>query len=115
MAEDKARSRVVLYVNYHGKLEVATGIVRNEDEGGDEDDGENGDGPASAKAKDDSPKLTPPATLFEDLTAQKTAALRVELVHNPDVALAAVVHAMLLRAYTGYVSEQRRPASAANL
>jgi ParB family chromosome partitioning protein len=41
------------------------------------------------------------------LTAQKTAALRVELVHNPYVALAAVVHAMLLRvAYTGYVSEQ---------
>lgn len=41
------------------------------------------------------------------MTAQKTAALRVELGRNPDVALAAVVHAMLLRvAYTGYVSEE---------
>lgn len=107
LAEDKARSGVVLYVNYHGKLEAAIGIIRNEDEAADADDGENGDFPASVKAKDDTQKLTHPATLIEDLTAQKTAALRVELVHNPDVALAAVVHAMLLRvAYTGYVSEQ---------
>ncbi|KAB1082225.1 ParB/RepB/Spo0J family partition protein [Neorhizobium galegae] len=107
LAEDKARSGIVLYVNYHGKLEAAIGIIRNEDEAGDVDDGENGNAPASVKAKDDTPKLTHPATLIEDLTAQKTAALRVELVHNPDVALAAVVHAMLLRvAYTGYVSEQ---------
>lgn len=107
LAEDKARSGIVLYVNYHGKLEAAIGIIRKEDEAGDADDGENGNAPANVKAKDDTPKLTHPATLIEDLTAQKTAALRVELVHNPDVALAAVVHAMLLRvAYTGYVSEQ---------
>jgi len=107
LAEDKARSGVVLYVNYQGKLEAATGVIRNEDGAGDADDGEKGDAPASVKAKDDTPKIAHPATLIEDLTAQKTAALRVELVHNPDVALAAVVHAMLLRvAYTGYVSEQ---------
>lgn len=107
LAEDKARSGVVLYVNYHGKLEAAIGIVKNEDEAEDADDTENGKVPASAKAKDNTPQLTHPATLIEDLTAQKTAALRVELVHNPDVALAAVVHAMLLRvAYTGFVSEQ---------
>jgi ParB family chromosome partitioning protein len=107
LAEDKARSGVVLYLNYHGKLEAAIGVINNEDEAGEEDDDENGRPPARVKAKDDTPKLTHPATLIEDLTAQKTAALRVELVHNPDVALAAVVHAMLLRvAYTGYVSEQ---------
>ncbi|WP_320188455.1 ParB/RepB/Spo0J family partition protein (plasmid) [Agrobacterium rosae] len=106
---DKARSGVVLYVNYHGKLEAAIGVINNEGEAGDESDteNENGNASASVEAKDDTPKLTHPATLIEDLTAQKTAALRVELVHNPDVALAAVVHAMLLRvAYTGYVSEQ---------
>lgn len=107
LAEDKARSGIVLYVNYHGKLEAAIGIIRKEDEAGDADDGENGNAPAGVEAKDGTPKLTHPATLIEDLTAQKTAALRVELFHNPDVALAAVVHAMLLRiAYTGHVSEQ---------
>lgn len=107
LLEDKARSGVVLYVNYHGKLEAAIGVINNEDEAVEEGDTENGNARASVKAKDDNPKLTHPATLIEDLTAQKTAALRVELVHNPDVALAAVVHAMLLRvAYTGYVSEQ---------
>ncbi len=107
LAEDKARGGIVLYVNYHGKLEAAIGIIRNEDDGGDADDTEKGDATASVKAKDDTPKLTHPATLIEELTAQKTAALRVELVHKPDVALAAVVHAMLLRVvYTGYVSEQ---------
>jgi ParB family chromosome partitioning protein len=107
LLEDKARSGVLLYVSYHGKLEAAIGVINNEDEAVGEGDTENGNVPADVKAKDDIPKLIHPATLIEDLTAQKTAALRVELVHNPDVALAAVVHAMLLRvAYTGYVSEQ---------
>ncbi|SMF60925.1 chromosome partitioning protein, ParB family, partial [Xaviernesmea oryzae] len=51
--------------------------------------------------------FTHPQSLIEVLTAKKTAALRVELANNPDVALAAVVHAMLLRiSYGGYVSEQ---------
>ncbi len=34
--------------------------------------------------------------LLEDLTAQKTAAMRAELVNNPAIALVAVVHALLL-------------------
>lgn len=55
----------MLYVNYHGKLEAAIGIIRNEDEAGDADDGENGNAPASVRAKDDTPKLTHPATLIE--------------------------------------------------
>lgn len=107
LPEDKARSGVVLYVNHSGKLEAAIGVINNEDKAGDDDGEESGDAPISAKAKDNTPKLTHSAALIEDLTAQKTAALRVELVHNPDVALAAVVHAMLQRvAYGGYVSEQ---------
>ncbi len=50
-------------------------------------------------------KLTHSAALVEDLTAQKTAALRVELADNPDIALAAVVHALLLSAVYRYASE----------
>lgn len=40
--------------------------------------------------------------MIEDLTAQKTAALRVELANNAQVALVAVVHAMLLQAVYKY-------------
>lgn len=47
----------MLYVNYHGKLEAAIGIIRTGNEAGDADDGENGDAPASFKAKDDNPSL----------------------------------------------------------
>ncbi|WP_192937630.1 hypothetical protein [Sinorhizobium meliloti] len=43
---------------------------------------------------------------IEDLTAHKTAALRVELANNPEVALVAVVHALLLRVAYPYSSEQ---------
>ena len=37
-----------------------------------------------------------PARMVEELTAHRTAALRVELAHNPDIALAATVHALAL-------------------
>lgn len=45
-------------------------------------------------------------SLVEDLSARKTAALRVALANNPDVALVTVVHAMLLRVGYSYAREQ---------
>ncbi|MBN9334838.1 MAG: hypothetical protein J0I64_15335, partial [Devosia sp.] len=45
-------------------------------------------------------------SLLEDLSARKTAALRVALANNPDVALVTVVHAMLLRVGYSYAREQ---------
>ena len=45
-------------------------------------------------------------SLVEDLSARKTAALRVALASNPDVALVTVVHAMLLRVGYSYAQEQ---------
>ena len=41
------------------------------------------------------------AKLIEDLTAQRTAALRAVLASNPDVALAAVVHGLALPIFYG--------------
>ena len=79
LAEDKARSGIVLYVNYHGKLEAAIGIIRNEDEAADADEGENRNAPASVKAKENTSKLTQPATLIggfdgtEDRSASRQA------------------------------------------
>jgi ParB family chromosome partitioning protein len=48
------------------------------------------------------PTFKMPALLVQELTAQKTAAIRAELAHNPDVALAAVVHAMLVNLFGSY-------------
>ncbi|WP_246801704.1 hypothetical protein [Rhizobium leguminosarum] len=118
--DDMARSGVVVFLNHYGKAEAAIGIVRDDDEAKAGDDAEGTevgdnegareDGEASAEtitAKEGAPKFTHPAALIEDLTAQKTAALRVELANNTETALAAVVHAMLLRvAYPGYATEQ---------
>jgi ParB family chromosome partitioning protein len=43
-----------------------------------------------------------PASLVEDLTSQRTAAIAAELIGRPDIALAAIVHALTLSAcYTG--------------
>ncbi|OOO33543.1 UNVERIFIED_ORG: chromosome partitioning protein ParB [Rhizobium sophorae] len=114
--DDMARSGVIVFINHSGKAEAAIGIVREEDEADEPEDDDNdgtGGGEAVAvgagnsEAEERSPKFTHPQALIEVLTAKKTTALRVELAHNPDVALAAVVHAMLLRiSYGGLVSEQ---------
>lgn len=45
------------------------------------------------------PALLHSATLVEDLTAQRTAALRLKFASNHHVALASVVHALLCRRY----------------
>ncbi|RVL99765.1 ParB/RepB/Spo0J family partition protein [Sinorhizobium meliloti] len=78
-----------------GAIRIERGLVRPEDQPK--------RGTAKAQDSDDSeaesgkPKINHSAALIEDLTAQKTAALRIELANNPDIALAAVVHAMLSR------------------
>lgn len=59
---------------------------------------------AKATVLDASEPMAPalPARLIADLTAQRSAALAVELGRRPDVALAAVVHAMLLERFPSY-------------
>ncbi len=121
---DMARSGVIVFANHQGKAQAEAGIVREEDEieeadeaesDQNEDATEDGEGIGAtdnasagiAKTEERTPTFTHPQPLIEVLTAKKTAALRVELANNPDVALAAVVHAMLLRiSYGGYVTEK---------
>lgn len=69
---------------------------RTDTDGADREDAparEGNDQPASGQAPI---ALTHSAVLLTALTAQKTAALRVELAANPDIALVAAVHALLL-------------------
>jgi ParB family chromosome partitioning protein len=62
---------------------------------------------AAAKTSNNKPQgVVLSAKLTEDLTAQKTAAIGAELARQPDVALAAVVHALALGALYQYASDR---------
>src|SRR5665213_1224140 len=93
--KDIARAGAVIGIGHAGKLTVERGLVRPEDaaEAG-EKYGTGGEHHSANAAKRQSGELS--AALIEDLTAQRTAALRAVLAGDPDTALAAVVHAMAL-------------------
>lgn len=82
--EDLARAGARLTVSYDGDLQVERGLVRREPR------------PAHRRSPSAGPVdgLRLPDKVIEDLTAQRTAALRVELARRPDLALAATVHAL---------------------
>ncbi|WP_292408540.1 ParB/RepB/Spo0J family partition protein, partial [Mesorhizobium sp.] len=93
---------IVTLTNY-GDVRIERGLVRPEDDRDDEADGDDEGGNSVEKPQEaGQPKVTHSAALVEDLTAQKTAALRVELANNHEIALAAVVHAMLLSVIYDY-------------
>jgi len=102
--EALAEAGTVVFLDYYGRLAIERGFVKPEAAAEDED----GEGLPSARgaAKPKVPMINHSAALIEDLTAHKTAALRIELANNPDVALVAVVHAMLLSVAYPYNSEQ---------
>jgi len=102
--EDMARAGALVTLTYNGAVRIERGLVRPED-CQNEEEAEGGTGVTGAEEPEGqgTPVLKHSATLIEDLTAQKTAALRMELAQNPDVALATVVHGFLLKlAYSGY-------------
>ena len=103
----------VVSVATDGSMKVSRGLVRNEDwkvveaiiNGASLED-------AAAlverpeDAEDGAPALS--SVLVEELTAQRTAALRITLAGRPDIALAASLHPLLIRAFykasMGYAS-----------
>lgn len=89
-----ATSGVFIALTHRGEVRIERGF-RKRDETPKE--------VAAADKGDETPKLS--ASFIEDLTAQKTAAIRSELVLNHDVALAAVVHAILLPICYSYAQE----------
>ncbi len=94
--ESIARAGVMLGIGHAGQLVVERGLVRREDA----THAEQGDGNPGRRRRprsaDSGEAGDLSAALIEDLTAQRTAALRAVLAGNPDVALAAIVHAMAL-------------------
>ncbi len=104
-ADDLAWSGAIISLDYSGNPVVYRGYVRPEDRDSDaEADQAEGNGVGAANGNTAAtpqapvaPALVHSATLVEDLTAQRTAALRLEFANNHHVALASVVHALLLQ------------------
>lgn len=109
-AADLAKAGAIVSLGYYGKAEIARGLIRPEDRQPAQTDSDDEEGRAGVSAENGvtapaRPVLVHSATLIEDLTAQKTAAIRAEFATNTHVALASVVHALLLQTLLSYSSD----------
>jgi ParB family chromosome partitioning protein len=91
-------------ISYGGELQVVEGVVKPEDRKALADlyrsEPKEGDREDDAAPAVDTRRM--PDTLVQELTAVRTAALRVELARNPGVALAAVLHPLVLGVFYGH-------------
>jgi ParB family chromosome partitioning protein len=92
-AETLALAGAIVSLDRDGSVSVERGLVRKEDL-------RNASPGLSGDADDDSAPAKRnglPDRLVEDLTAQKSAAIGAELMGQPEIALAAVVHCLAIR------------------
>lgn len=105
--QEIAMAGCLVGIGYDGTLEVVQGLVKPEDQKAlaalrtpdgepDTEDDESEDSEADDKASGLS------NSLVEELTAIRTAAMRVELVARPEVALAAILMPLLSRTFHAY-------------
>ena len=94
--ETLAVSGAIVTLAHDGTLRIERGLVRKEDRREAKALREHAPD-ASGSAEVPSIGLSP--KLIEDLTAEKSAGIAAELIARPGVALAAVVHALLLEAF----------------
>jgi ParB family transcriptional regulator, chromosome partitioning protein len=94
----KVRAGAIVTLAHDGTVEIERGLIRQEDVAGRRDSSEEDSRPAEP---DDGAAEGSglPASLIEELSAQKTAALRIELARSPDIALALAVHALAGEAF----------------
>ncbi|KAA3448616.1 plasmid stabilization protein [Mesorhizobium sp. SARCC-RB16n] len=107
--QEMALAGCVVAISHGGTVQVTPGLVKAEDlkalaalqgsnAGSDDDEG---DDPAQGKANEVE-VAGMSAALTEELTAIRTAALRVELSNRPEVALVAILHALVSRTFYDY-------------
>ncbi|CVI17471.1 putative plasmid stabilization protein [Agrobacterium fabacearum CFBP 5771] len=121
--QDMALAGCVVYVDQYGVMQLGRGYVKPEDKAAldqlhrrepheNEDADQNDEAPSTP-----APEVGYSAALVEELTAIRTAAMRVELANRPAIALAALLYPLVGRTFhTGYmhfeaaveVSGQRR-------
>ncbi|QKK28012.1 ParB/RepB/Spo0J family partition protein [Rhizobium hidalgonense] len=103
--EDVAKAGCYVLMDYHGKLSVERGLIRPEEQDEPAEGTDESSEPVRPRPETQpEPSFSLSAAFAQELTAQKTAAIRAELAQNPDVALAAVVHAMLASLFHPYGS-----------
>ncbi len=99
--EVKASCGVVVGVGHNGQPEFIYGLLRKEDESAlmEADESRDGVGPKPAldEIAEESPAYS--AALIESLTQYKTAAIAVELAQQPSIALAALIHSLILNEF----------------
>jgi ParB family chromosome partitioning protein len=93
--EDKAIAGIAVSLHHDGNLRIERGLVKPEDAGQLRKHG----GEAGGAAREGKAKPEFSSALMRDLTSYRTAALRIELARQPDVALAAVAHALAVRVF----------------
>lgn len=102
--DEQALAGCFVGISYGGELQVIEGVVRGEDrkalqalrDGGKVEATEEDGGGEAVQPKRMSD------TLVEELTAIKTAALRVEMSRNPSLALAALLYPLVVRLFYGH-------------
>ncbi|MCW1410741.1 MULTISPECIES: ParB/RepB/Spo0J family partition protein [Rhizobium] len=122
--QEQALAGCIVYLDQFGAAQAGRGYVKTEDrealehlrraDAREQEDESGGEAPASSAPE---PEAGYSAALVEELTAIRTAALRVELANRPTVALAALLYPLVGRIFqSGYttfdaaveVSRQRR-------
>ncbi len=97
-AETLALAGAVIGLSHDGSVRIERGLIRKADAKALRKAAQGGETGEPANAL--------PASLIEDLTAQRSAAIGAELIRQPDIALAAMVHAMTLQAfYHGFAGD----------
>lgn len=107
--QEMALAGCIVAIDHGGGLHISRGYVKSEDrdklallQRGEDVDGTNSDA-ASAPVAEPEPEYS--AALVEELTAIRTAAMRVELANRPTIALAALLYPLVGRIFqSGYVS-----------
>jgi ParB family chromosome partitioning protein len=101
--DDIARAGAIVGIGQAGRAVVERGLLRPEDHV----DGAGVDEPrrSSRSGRRQKQASQLPDRLVEDLTAHRTAAMRVAVGNNPDVALVAVVHALALSIFYRYTAD----------
>jgi ParB family transcriptional regulator, chromosome partitioning protein len=97
--EQKAVSGVLVTIGHSGELQIKRGLIKPEDKAA----ARKVQG-VTREAQDEKPKPAKEkgglsAALVAEVTSHKTAAARLELANNANVALLAVTHALALRAF----------------
>lgn len=93
--EKLARAGVIIALEFDGELRIERGLVRKSDVR--KPAVTNDDDETTGAANKQSAGL--PARLIEDLTSHRSAAIAAELMNQPDIALASVVHALAIDAF----------------